>query len=94
MFLKLDFSKAYDKVSWRFFFHAMGMIGISEQYIRWIQLLFRNATSTVNLNGNPSETFNIERGVRQGCPLAPYVCFFVGEALTHMVKKNSYGGKN
>ena len=23
VFLKLDFSKAYDKVSWRFFFHAM-----------------------------------------------------------------------
>ena len=87
VFLKLDFSKAYDKVSWRFIFHAMGMIGINEQFIRWVQLLFRNATATVNLNGNPGETFNIERGVRQGCPLAPYLFLIVGEALTHMIKK-------
>ena len=36
VFLKLDFLKAYDKVSWKLFFNAMSMIGINEQYIRWV----------------------------------------------------------
>ena len=41
----------------------------------------------VNLNGNPGEKFKVERGVRQGCPLAPYIFLIVGEALTHTIKK-------
>jgi hypothetical protein len=33
IFLKLDFSKAYDKVSWRFLFQAMKALNISEKFI-------------------------------------------------------------
>ena len=84
---KLDLSKAYDKVSWRFFFHAMHKTGICEKFIKWVQLLFGNATALVNLNDSPGGSFKIERGVRQGCTLAPYIFLIVGEALTNMVKK-------
>ena len=87
VFLKLDFSKAYDNVSRRFIFYAMQMIGIREKFINWVKLLFNNVTAAVNLNGSPGTSFRIERGVRQGCPLAPYLFFIVGEALTHMIKK-------
>ena len=87
VFLKLDFSKAYDKVSWRFLFHAIEKIGIGPKFTKWIKLLFGNAPAAFNLNGNPGESFKIERGVRQGCPLAPYLFLIVGEALTHMIKK-------
>jgi hypothetical protein len=41
----------------------------------------------VNLNGSPGGNFKIEREVRQGCPLAPYLFLIVGEILTHMIKK-------
>ena len=87
VFLKLDFSKAYDKVSWRFLFHAMKEMNISETFIGWVKLLFVNASATVNLNGNQGDNFRIERGVRQGCPLAPYLFLIVGEVLTHVIKK-------
>ena len=87
VFLKLDFSKAYDKVSWRFLFYAMKEMNISEKFIGWIKLLFGNASATVNLNGNQGDNFRIERGVRQGCPLAPYLFLIVGEVLTHVIKK-------
>ena len=87
VFLKLDFSKAYDKVSWRFLFHAMQMIGIRTKVINWVKLLFNNATAAVNLNGSPGQSFSIKRGVRQGCPLAPYLFLIVGETLTFMIKK-------
>ena len=62
IFLKLDFSKAYDKVSWRFFFHAMHKMGISVQYIGWVKLLFGNATTAVNINKSPISNFKVERG--------------------------------
>lgn len=64
VFLKLDFSKAYDKVSWHFLFHAMREINISEKFISWVKLLFENASAIVNLDGNQGDNFRIERGVR------------------------------
>ena len=87
MFLKLNFSKAYDKVSWRFLFHTMHMMGIDDKFIQWVKLLFGNASALVNINGSLGRNFKVERGVRQGCPLAPYLFLIVGEALTHTIKK-------
>ena len=87
MLLKFDFSKAYDKVSWRFFFHAMQMIRIRAKFINYIKLFFHNATALVNLNGSPDNSFSIKRRIRQGCSLAPYLFLIVGEAFTHMIKK-------
>ena len=61
MFLKLDFSKAYDKVSWRLFFHAMQMVGIRAKFINYVKLFCHNATASVNLNGSPGNSFSIEK---------------------------------
>ena len=62
-------------------------MGIKDQYIGWVRLLFGNATAAVNINGSPGSNFQVERGVRQGCPLAPYLFLIVGEVLTHIFKK-------
>lgn len=85
--MKLDFSKAYDKVSWRFLFSTMQKMNISEKFISWVKLLFENASATINLNGSLGENFRIEREVMQGCPLAPYLFLIVGEVLTHIIKR-------
>jgi hypothetical protein len=45
------------------------------------QVLFKEATVAVCLNGKESASFPIHKGVRQGCPLAPFLFLFVGEAL-------------
>lgn len=54
-----------------------------------VQILFQEAVSSVNVNGVASPPFKIERGVRQGCPLAPYLFIIVGEALNTMIKVES-----
>ena len=72
----------------------MRKMDICERYIKWVQLLFGNATASLNLNGSLGSSFKIERGVRQGCPLAPYIFLIVGETFISMVKKNSYGRKD
>jgi hypothetical protein len=55
--------------------------------ISWIKLLFENTTAAVNLNGSPGNNSKIERGVRQGCPLAPNLFIIVGEVLIYIIKK-------
>jgi hypothetical protein len=45
------------------------------------QLLFEGTTIAVLLNGGKTKSFSVGRGVIQGCPLAPYLFLFVGQAL-------------
>lgn len=65
----------------------MRKLNISETFTKWVNLLFVNASAAVNLNGNLGNYFKAKRGVRQGCPLAPYLFLIVGEVLTHAIKK-------
>ena len=65
----------------------MHIMGIDAKFIHWVKLLFGNVSASVNINGSPGRSFKVERGIRQGCPLAPYLFLIVGEALTHTIKK-------
>jgi hypothetical protein len=81
LLLKLDFQKAYDTVSLSFLFRIMHKIGIPDEYITMTKVLFEDAKVSVCLNGRNSDSFAIGRGVRQGCPLAPFLFLLVGETL-------------
>jgi hypothetical protein len=81
LLLKLDFRKAYDTVSLPFLFQAMRKLGIAEEYIKMTQTLFKDFEVAIYLNSKESDSFPIHRRVRQGCPLAPFLFLFVGEAL-------------
>ena len=68
-------------------FLTMQKMGINEKFVDLVKLFFGIASAAVNFNNNPCSMFKIERGVRQGCPLAPYMFLIVGEVLTHIIKK-------
>lgn len=40
LFLKLDFSKAYDTLDWDFLFSAMAKLGLPEEFLEMVRLLF------------------------------------------------------
>jgi hypothetical protein len=84
--LKLDFRKAYDTISHLFMFKVMEALGIPPCFSQWIRLFFTGAETAVHLNGQATSSFPIQRGVRQGCPLAPYLFFMIGEALNIATK--------
>ena len=82
LFFKLDFAKAYDKVdNLSFLYRAMTKIGILEEFINMIRLLFLGASACVNVNGINTRSFKIGEGVCHGCPLAPYLFLIVGKTL-------------
>lgn len=87
LFLKLDFSKAYDMVDWDFIFLVMASMGFPQAFINMVKLLFRDVSATVKVNGSPSSSFKIERGVRQGLPLGTLsFCYFGGCPQHHGTK--------
>jgi hypothetical protein len=93
MFLKLDFSKAYNQVDLSFFYSAMSLMGFPEAFISMTKLLFTGAKASISVNGRCTPHFPANQGVRQGCPLATYLFLIVGEELNHCVKKEAQLGR-
>ena len=87
--LLLDFEKAYDRVDWNFLYEVMGRIGIPCDYIKAVFALYTTASSRLLVGGALGNKFPITRSVRQGCPLAPYLFLFVGEAFSALLYKNT-----
>ena len=57
--------------------------------ISWIKLFYNDAQSCVINNGHMSDFFKIKRGVRQGCPLSPYLFILTFEILCKAVQNDT-----
>lgn len=55
--------------------------------------LNKNASTTVIVNGEQSKPFYLERSVRQGCPLAPYLFLLTVDVLGQMLQHPACGVK-
>ena len=91
--LLLDFEKAYDRVNWTFLRKVMEKMGFHQMWIAQVMALNENASATVIVNGEQSKTFNLQRSVRQGRPLAPYLFLLTVDVLGQILQHPANGVK-
>ena len=88
LLLFLDFEKAFDTVEWPFIQKTFKYYNFGQSLINWIKLCYHNTESCILNNGWASDFFKLERGVRQGCPLSPYLFILCVEVLADAIRKN------
>ena len=90
--LKIDLSKAYDKVSWTYIHMLLIHLGFGIALVRWIMCCVTTVSFSVLINGAASPFFHAERGLRQGCPLSPLLFLLVAEGLSCLLLEAHRGG--
>lgn len=71
--LKIDLAKAFDRIEWSFIYDALRRKGYHGQFIQLVHACLSTTSFSVNVNGESSGNFQATRGIRQGCPLSPYL---------------------
>jgi hypothetical protein len=83
--IKVDLSKAYDKLSWEFIWRILYEIKLPDQLINVIMHSVTSVETNVKWNGARGDFFRPQRGIRQGDPISPYLFVLCMDKLSHLI---------
>lgn len=93
MIISLDQEKAFDLINHTYLYKILESYRLPKHLVRVIKNIYSTATSRITINGAQSEPINIERGIRQGCPLSMPLYAVVCDPLARKLQKNISGYK-
>lgn len=83
---KIDLSKAYDRLSWRFVLDILREIGLCRQLRDLISYCLTTVSYRALVNGETTKRINPCCGIRQGDPLSPYLFVLAMEKFSQIIK--------
>ena len=89
IFVSLDFSKAFDTLEWPCIQHALKLFNFGEGLRRWVKVFYNDIESAALNNSFATNWLKPSTGVRQGCPLSPYVFILTAELLSNKIRQSN-----
>lgn len=87
IYLKLDISKAYNRVKWSFLDKIMCRMGFGGAWITKIMMCVKSVYFSFLINGEPKGFIKPSRGLHQRDPLSPYLFLQCKECLIYLISK-------
>ena len=88
--LKLDVSKAYDRVEWAFLRGMMVRLGFPEDWINRVMSCVTTSSFSVRINGKAYGNIIPSRRLCQRDPLSLYLFLLCAEEFTSLLSKAKY----
>lgn len=90
--LKLDISKAYDRLEWGFLEAILTKMGFVRSWIEVILCSLKSVSYSILINGESGGYIVPTRGIRQGDPLSPYLFILCAEGLSSLITQSIHAG--
>ena len=86
--LFLDQEKAFNRVDHQFLLKTLKHLNFGDNSISWIEIILKDISSQIKINGFLSDDILIAWGVRQGDPLSALLYVIIAEVLGNLIRSN------